>query len=77
LSPACKEYETTMMGKRVEQMERVKFFAKFKQTCSMDVARFCSNADPKKRGAVKCINEHVNVISPACRETMKLIDVEE
>ncbi|HEX7534228.1 MAG TPA: cysteine rich repeat-containing protein [Syntrophales bacterium] len=77
LSAACKEYEATMEGKRVESMERVKLYTKFRQACSADVARFCSDADPKQGGTVTCLKGHANEISPACSETIKMIEAEE
>jgi hypothetical protein len=52
-------------------------YAADRNSCSDDIAKFCSNADPKKGGAVKCINAHANFISDTCRETMKMINVEE
>jgi hypothetical protein len=76
LSAACREYEATMEGKRGERMEQAKVYAKFRQACSADIARFCMNADPKQGGAVKCLKGHANEISPACSDAVKMIDVE-
>ena len=76
LSAACKEYEATMEGKRGEGMERVKIYAKFRQACSADVARFCRDADPKQGGVVKCLKGQADEISPACSEAIRMIDVE-
>jgi hypothetical protein len=76
LSPACKEYEDKMEGRRGEKMEMSKIWAKFKQTCSKDVVRFCKDVDPKQGGVVKCLKGHVKEISPSCSETIKMIDVE-
>jgi hypothetical protein len=77
LSPACKEYEVTMEGRRGERMEQVKIFAKFRQTCSQDVAIFCKDVDPRQGGVVKCLKGRANEISAACRETIKMMDVEQ
>ncbi len=77
LSPACKEYEMKLEGKRGEMMERANVFAKFKQTCSQDVVIFCKDVDPRQGGVVKCLKARANEISPACRDTIKMIDVEQ
>lgn len=76
LSAACKKYEATMEGKRGESMERVELYSKFRQACTGDIARFCSNADSKQGGAVACLKGHANEISPACRESIKMIDAQ-
>jgi hypothetical protein len=77
LSPACKEYEVKMEGRRGEMMEQGKILAKFKQTCSKDVVIFCKGVDPKQGGVVKCLKGRANEISPACRDTIKMMDVEQ
>ncbi len=76
LSAACREYEATMEGKRGERMEQAKVYAKFRQACRGDIARFCRDADPKQGGTVKCLKGHANEISPACSKAVKMIDVE-
>ena len=76
LSAACKEYEATMGGNRVEKREQIRVYAKFRQACSADVARFCRDADPKQGGVVKCLKGHADEISPACSEAIRMIDVE-
>lgn len=76
LSSECKAYEEKMEGRRGERMEMNKVWANFKQTCSKDVARFCNKVDPKQGGVVKCLKGHTMQISPACKETIKMIDVE-
>ena len=76
LSAACKEYEATMEGKRAERMEQVMIYAKFRQACKGDIGRFCGDVDPKQGGVVKCLKGHANEISAACKETIKMLDVE-
>ena len=76
LSPACKEYETKLEGKRGERMEQVRAYAKFRQACKTDYIRFCRDVDPKQGGVMKCLKGHASEISDTCKESIKMIDVE-
>jgi hypothetical protein len=76
LSAACKEYEAKMGGKRVEMREEVRDEAKIRKACRDDAAKFCKDIDPKQGGVVKCLKEHANGLSAACRESIKVADVE-
>jgi len=76
LSAACKEYEATMGGKRSEMKEEVRQEAKIRQACSGDVAKFCKDVNPKQGGVVKCLRDHKNSLSAACKESIKAADAE-
>ena len=76
LSAACKEYETTLGGKRVEKREQIRIQVEMRQACRGDVAKFCKDADPRQGGIAKCLKEHTNEISATCREKMRMADVE-
>ena len=36
--------------------------------CADDVARFCKDVQPGKGSVAKCLKEHENELSPACKE---------
>jgi hypothetical protein len=71
LSPACKEFETAIGGRKAEMRERVKEMAKFRQACMGDMAKFCNDANPMQAGMIKCLNDHEGELSPACGQMMK------
>jgi hypothetical protein len=76
LSAACKEYEAKMGGKKVEMREKVRDAAKVRKACRDDVAKFCKDVDPKQGGVAKCLKEHASELSVACRESIRMADVE-
>jgi hypothetical protein len=73
LTPACKEYEATLLGGKVERREKVNNKIKFRQACQSDMAKFCNDADPMQGGMVKCLDDHKHDISDACSKSLKEI----
>ena len=73
LSDACKEFEATMGGKKVEKAESVKEKAKFRRACMNDMAKFCTDANPMQGGMLKCLNDNAKKISASCRESVKTL----
>ena len=44
-----------------------------KNPCSRDIVRFCKNANPENNGIIRCLKDHENELSQACRNyEMKL-----
>lgn len=58
LSPACKEHFLKMQGS----------MGKAREACADDVAKFCKDVKPGGGGIAKCLKEHENELSPACKE---------
>jgi len=73
LSGACKEYEATLGGKRVERREQVREMAQFRQVCRSDMGKFCNDASPTQGGMLTCLKDHEKDISAPCSESMKRI----
>jgi len=73
LSDACKDYEATMGGSRVESREKTRQYKAFLQACRGDVAKFCKDAGPGTGGIEKCLNEHEKELSTTCSERMKMV----
>ena len=71
LTGACKEYEATMGGGKVERRELVREKIKFRQACLPDMAKFCNDANPMQGGMLKCLNDHEKDISVSCSESIK------
>jgi hypothetical protein len=71
LSSACKDYEATMLGTRVERREKVREKVKFRQACMNDMAKFCKDADPAQDGLLKCLKAHENELSASCNDSIK------
>jgi hypothetical protein len=71
LTGACKEYEATMGGGKVERREQVREKIKFRQACLTDMAKFCNDANPMQGGMLKCLNDHEKEISFSCSESIK------
>jgi hypothetical protein len=71
LTGACKEYEATMGGGRVERRERVQQQTQFRQACLNDMTKFCNDANPTQGGILKCLKDHEKEISASCNESMK------
>ena len=71
LSGACKEFEATMGGRRVERGEQVREKIKFRQACMSDMAKFCKDANPTQGGMLKCLNDHEKELSVPCSEIIK------
>jgi hypothetical protein len=63
LSPACKEH----IEKAKAKIQHVT------QACKEDAAKLCKSVPGggKRAGVAKCLNEHINDLSPACRETIE------
>lgn len=74
LSPACKEYEVKMGGKKHEVRESMRDRIRFRQNCAADVEKFCKNAEPGQGAVAKCLNEHKNEVSAPCSASMNEID---
>jgi hypothetical protein len=71
LTAACKEYEATMGGGRVERRERVQQQTQFRQACLNDMTKFCNDANPTQGGILRCLKDHEKEISVSCNESMK------
>jgi len=67
LSDACKQFEAKMGGARVEREEWVREKKKFRLLCRGDIDKFCLDAVPRPGGVIKCLNDHQNKLSKACR----------
>jgi hypothetical protein len=73
LTPACKEYEATLLGRRAEKREKVKELITFRNSCRNDMAKFCNDADPMHGGMIKCLEDHKKEISSSCSEGLRMI----
>jgi len=71
LSEACKKYEATMMGTKVEKWEKAQDIRTFRRVCMEDIVKFCSDADPAKSGLLRCLGAHDQEISEPCRGWLK------
>ena len=58
LTPSCRE-KVAGIEKRLEEA---------KQICSKDTEKFCKGIQPGEGRIAKCLNEHIEEISSACRE---------
>jgi len=58
LMPSCRE-KIAEIEKRLEEA---------KQICAVDTEKFCKGIQPGEGRMAKCLNEHIQEISPACRE---------
>ena len=73
LSGACKKFEATMGGRKVERGEQIREKIKFRQACLNDMAKFCNDANPTQGGMLKCLNDHEKEISVSCSESIKVM----
>jgi hypothetical protein len=73
LSPACKDHEAKMGGKKMEMRESMRDRIRFRQNCAPDVAKFCKNIEPGKGAIAKCLSKHKSEVSAPCGESMKEI----
>jgi hypothetical protein len=73
LSEACKAYEAKMGGPRTERREQAREIARFRQTCTNDIVKFCKDVKPEQGGIIKCLNEHEKELSPLCSESIKAV----
>ena len=73
LTGACKEYEATMGGIKMERRELVRERMKFRQACLNDMAKFCNDANPTQGGMLKCLKNHEKEISVSCNESIKAL----
>ena len=60
LSPACKEN----IGKMKEEIREAA------EACKGDAAKVCKGVEPGKGRIMRCLKQHENELSPACREKM-------
>jgi hypothetical protein len=60
LSPACRE--------KLAAVENL--LKEAKQTCAADIGRFCKGIQPGGGRIAKCLKEHIEEVSPQCREKM-------
>ena len=58
LTPCCRE-KVAGIEKRLEEA---------KQICAVDTEKFCKGIQPGEGRIAKCLNEHIEEISPDCRE---------
>ncbi len=58
LSPTCRE--------KVAELE--KMIKEAVQTCAADIERYCKGIQPGEGRIAKCLKEHIEEISPDCRE---------
>lgn len=70
LSDACKDYEATMKGRRVEKTEEVRALAKVRRFCRDDVTRFCKDIKPGGGGIAQCLGGHENELSTPCKDSL-------
>ncbi len=73
LTPACREHETRMEGKRMEMKEQIRERVKFRKACNNDLIKFCSNIPAGKDVVEKCLNEHESELSAPCGEMFRTI----
>ena len=60
LSPACQQH-----------LQQVKArMASWLQACDSDVQKFCSGVAPGRGGIVRCLREHQNDLSQACKDEL-------
>jgi hypothetical protein len=71
LTEACRGYEATMGGGRMERRERVRDRITFRQACLNDMTKFCNDANPTQGGMLKCLKDHQKEISVSCSESMQ------
>ena len=57
LTPTCRE-KIAVIEKRLEEA---------KQICAADTEKFCKEIQPGEGRIAKCLNEHIEEISPDCR----------
>jgi hypothetical protein len=43
-------------------------FAEESEPCREDIKKFCGDVKPGAGAVIKCMKEHINELSPACRE---------
>ena len=60
-----KDLTPTCSGKVAEIEKRLE---EAKQICAEDTEKFCKGIQPGEGRIAKCLNEHIEEISPACRE---------
>ncbi|MHB8772338.1 MAG: cysteine rich repeat-containing protein [Syntrophales bacterium] len=73
LTSACKEYEATLLGTRVERSEKVREKRMFRQDCRNDMAKFCNDANPLRGGMLQCLNDHKKELSSSCSQRLNEI----
>ena len=71
LTSACKDYEATLLGGKVERMENRNKIRRFRLACRNDMAKFCNDATSMQGGMLKCLNDHENEISGSCSQGLK------
>ncbi len=76
LSAACKAHEAKMGGKKIEMREEVREKVLLRQACRDDIAKFCKDVAPKTGGIEKCLNEHIEELSPRCGERARAAGAE-
>jgi hypothetical protein len=60
LSPACRE--------KLAAIENL--LKEAKRACAADIERFCKGIQPGEGRIARCLKEHVEEVSPQCREKM-------
>ena len=60
LAPACQQHLTQMKAK----------VATWRQACEGDVQKLCSGVAPGRGGIARCLREHQNELSQACKDQL-------
>jgi len=60
LTPACQQHLTQMKAK----------IAVWRQACEGDVQKHCNGVAPGRGGIVRCLREHQNELSQACKDQL-------
>jgi hypothetical protein len=60
LTPTCQQHLQQMKAR----------VAAWRQACESDVQKLCSGATPGRGGIVRCLREHQNDLSPACKDQL-------
>ncbi len=73
LSDACKDYEATLGGTRVESREKTRQYKAFLQACKEEASKFCKDVNPANDGIEKCLDEHAGNLSTPCSASLKAV----
>jgi len=73
LSDACRSFEATMGGRRMERSEELRQKREFRQNCVGDMTAFCQEAAPTSGGMIGCLNDHENELTAPCRQSLQAL----
>lgn len=71
LSNACRDYEATMGGARVEMKEEARNKIELRNACKEDISTLCKNVAPEQNGIIKCLSANEKKLSAACMKSVK------